>query len=259
MRQFRIVALVASLSLAAAACGGIERDSGPGDAGFAPVGYGGFTDVLPATGGSGTTARCGNGILDPGESCDGALFGGATCASVTLGAKVEGTLTCSGCKISIVACGSGASSGGAPGIGGFPGVGGLNGAGGLFGVGGDAACYNAGGVAYPTGTCSTGDTAQKACYGEVSGTQVGSLGCELDCSCANCASVYARCASDGGCNWLLPCAVGAGCTTMEACYNNGCGSITDRAGGLGSIGSVLADAALACMWKAGCAESCTAN
>ncbi len=49
---------------------------------------------------------CGNGVIDAGESCDGALLGGATCASV-LGAGYSGSLSCkadcatfdtSGCK-----------------------------------------------------------------------------------------------------------------------------------------------------------------
>jgi hypothetical protein len=44
---------------------------------------------------------CGNGMLDPGEGCDGSDFGGKTCQSLGLG---SGTLTCNAC-CSIVATG----------------------------------------------------------------------------------------------------------------------------------------------------------
>lgn len=41
---------------------------------------------------------CGNGVLDPGEVCDGKLLGGGSCSSATGGALALGTLACgAGC------------------------------------------------------------------------------------------------------------------------------------------------------------------
>ena len=52
-----------------------------------------------------TTLRCGNGILDPGEECDGSAFGGFTCPSP------GGALLCTGdCKIDFSECPSASST-----------------------------------------------------------------------------------------------------------------------------------------------------
>ncbi|HVW24051.1 MAG TPA: hypothetical protein VHC69_01705 [Polyangiaceae bacterium] len=50
-----------------------------------------------APGGSAQSSKsttCGNGVVDPGEPCDGALLQGATCSSVTNGAFPIGNLAC---------------------------------------------------------------------------------------------------------------------------------------------------------------------
>ncbi len=44
---------------------------------------------------------CGNGMIDPGETCDGNNFGGATC--VDLGYD-QGTLSCNACAVDISSC-----------------------------------------------------------------------------------------------------------------------------------------------------------
>lgn len=45
--------------------------------------------------------NCGNGMIDPGETCDGSNFGGVTC--VDLGYDM-GSLTCNGCAVSTASC-----------------------------------------------------------------------------------------------------------------------------------------------------------
>src|SRR5262249_25666450 len=46
--------------------------------------------VTPQT----SVTHCGNGVVDPGEACDGLMLQGATCASVTNGAFPVGNLAC---------------------------------------------------------------------------------------------------------------------------------------------------------------------
>ncbi len=49
------------------------------------------------------TARCGDGVVDPGEECDGAALGGADCATVAGGST--GALGCtSACRYDVAAC-----------------------------------------------------------------------------------------------------------------------------------------------------------
>ncbi|MCD6522188.1 MAG: DUF2341 domain-containing protein [Candidatus Diapherotrites archaeon] len=62
------------------------------------------------------TGICGNGILEPGEECDGSNFGGKTCSSYGYSG---GSLTCtSSCTISIDGCSSGGDDGSSSGGGG---------------------------------------------------------------------------------------------------------------------------------------------
>src|SRR3989338_4924380 len=76
-------------------------------------------------GGSGSSFYCGDGFIDPGESCDGAALNSATCASQGFDA---GTLSCSStCTYTTSACttasgggGGGGGGGGAPAASGAP-------------------------------------------------------------------------------------------------------------------------------------------
>ncbi|HLK10509.1 MAG TPA: DUF1566 domain-containing protein [Candidatus Binatia bacterium] len=106
-----------------AACGGLIAACA---ADTAAAGYGDLTkackqSVLKQCKRKGTaacTAYCGNGVIDPGEECDGTSFGGATCAS--LGFPLGGTLRCTAaCTINtrrcvtstVPACGNGVKDG----------------------------------------------------------------------------------------------------------------------------------------------------
>ena len=62
---------------------------------------GSFEVVVQTQGGTepGDTSECGNAILEPGESCDGAEFGGATCQSRGFD---DGVLTCSADCLSLI-------------------------------------------------------------------------------------------------------------------------------------------------------------
>ncbi|MCC6647659.1 MAG: DUF4215 domain-containing protein [Polyangiaceae bacterium] len=50
------------------------------------------------------SAFCGNGKVDAGESCDGADFGGKTCATVLGDSKATGSLSCSSCALVSSGC-----------------------------------------------------------------------------------------------------------------------------------------------------------
>lgn len=102
-----------------AACGGSESNEGGNSSGEGDSGGGG----LPL---------CGNGLLDEGETCDGAVYrGGATCSAATMGSRPTGSLSCVACLVNSSACTSAATGAGgaAPGVGGSPGTGGTGGPG----------------------------------------------------------------------------------------------------------------------------------
>ena len=74
-------------------------------------GTGGMATAVSSSSASGTSSStgtggmslCGNGKIDPGETCDGMDFGGATCQSLGLGA---GMLACTAsCHIVASGCG----------------------------------------------------------------------------------------------------------------------------------------------------------
>jgi len=72
-------------------------------------------------GGSGT---CNNGVLDPGEPCDGVNLGGDTCETATMGAQPSGVLSCTAnCTFNTSGC-TGGNTGGGAGMGGGAGFGG---------------------------------------------------------------------------------------------------------------------------------------
>lgn len=57
----------------------------------------------PDAGGFG--ARCGNGIIEPGEECDGPNLDEQTCVTATMGAFTAGMLSCtSSCRLDLSGC-----------------------------------------------------------------------------------------------------------------------------------------------------------
>ena len=44
-------------------------------------------------------SECGNGIIDPGEACDGPALDGVTCSTGTMGVFPHGTVACSMCLV----------------------------------------------------------------------------------------------------------------------------------------------------------------
>jgi hypothetical protein len=48
--------------------------------------------------------RCGDGVVDPGEECDGRNLAGMTCASIMMEPSVGGELQCRSCNFVIAAC-----------------------------------------------------------------------------------------------------------------------------------------------------------
>jgi len=72
------------------------------------------------------TRTCGNGRIDTGEQCDGRNLNGQTCATVTMGAKPRGSLSCSkSCTFNTKRC-TGSGAGGTGGSGGAAGSGGAS-------------------------------------------------------------------------------------------------------------------------------------
>jgi hypothetical protein len=253
-----MLALAAGFSMAG--CGGIVREGAPdggigasdlggeggqtgGEAGHAPAGGRSSgtgsvagTAARPSTGTGGKTqvnpAACGNGRIEPGEECDGAVILG-TCASQTMGARPSGTLTCaSNCQVITAQCYSGGSAG-STGSGGFTGRGG-NGSSGVTGTGGMT-------------------TTIDQC---VNTSSVLSSDCQEACGCKLCPEEYAACRADGGCAWILACAEQQGCASVSQCMQTSCSSIINLAGGEMSSGAGHADPALACLAKSGCGVAC---
>lgn len=135
------------------------------------------------------SAFCGNGVMDPGESCDGPDLGFQTCATVTFGSLPNGFLFCSpSCSFDTTFCtagdgGIGGAGGSFGGAGGFGGVFGMDASAGGTSTGGARATggVSAGGAQPATGGASTGGSvpAQDAgvsAGGSSTGGAVGSAG-----------------------------------------------------------------------------------
>jgi hypothetical protein len=92
-------AFAASL-LFVASCG--DDDSGnTGDGGS----DGGSSDGSVLDSGGGSNARCGNGVAEGDELCDGKDLRSQTCNSATMGAMSGGTLACkANCTFDVGAC-----------------------------------------------------------------------------------------------------------------------------------------------------------
>lgn len=122
MKRFRwlLGAAFAASLLFVASCG--DDDSGnTGDGGS----DGGRSDgsVLDSGGGGGS-AKCGNGVAEGDELCDGKDLRSQTCTSATMGAMSGGTLACkTNCTFDVSAC-AGEQDGGNDNDGGMGGTGG---------------------------------------------------------------------------------------------------------------------------------------
>jgi hypothetical protein len=255
----RVVAVgaVALVAFQTPACGGRvldtsgERDGGGAQGGYGPIGSG----DLPPVGGGARPSKpsCGNGRMDPGEVCDGADLGGATCSTGTMGTRPLGTMSCSSaCTLDVSACRTNGGMGGVTGVGGFRASGGFYGAGGFGSV---DACYTSGGVPVASGGCAYGSVATDQC---LSRTTQPNGNCSQGCGCKACPSAYTRCLVDGGCEFIFACAESAGCSNLADCYKLGCSTIIDRAGGFNSTGARYAEAAFSCLSQNGCSLACLA-
>jgi hypothetical protein len=253
-------AFALGVGLVAVGCGGIVRDEGSPDGGYAATsnnnGGGGHAGTVQGGGGTsggkaggtaagaragsgggkaggGTVLLCGNGRLDPGEICDGSIIMG-TCSSATMGAYPNGTLACSTtCQVVTTKCTRNGGSGGVTGTGGGVGRGGSVGVAGNPGTGG----FDAYDACLKSSSLNVSD-------------------CNQPCGCKVCPEEYAACRQDGGCAWILACAEQNGCVSVANCYQTSCSSIIDLAGGMMSSGARHADPALACLAKSGCGVAC---
>lgn len=79
--------------------GGSGATGGTGGAGA--TGAAGGTGGTTTTGGSGGATLCGNGMIDPGEPCDGDALGDATCEGLGYSG---GALACKACELDISGC-----------------------------------------------------------------------------------------------------------------------------------------------------------
>lgn len=121
-RSLAYVLVLAVGGLAAAACGASEEEP-------FRTSYNGSTD------GGG---RCGDGVINFDEVCDGPDLGGETCATATLNARPVGQVRCSPfCTLDLSGCKGSQNSGGGGSGGGGGNVGnGATSGGGVFGGGG---------------------------------------------------------------------------------------------------------------------------
>ena len=105
-----------------AACG--DDDSGNGSDGGASDGGKFDASNMGSGGGSGHEAKCGNGVAEGDELCDGHDLRSQTCTSATQGVMSGGTLSCkSDCTFNVSAC-TGEEDGGEDDDGGMGGTGG---------------------------------------------------------------------------------------------------------------------------------------
>lgn len=257
--------------------GGIR---GAGGATVKPRGTGGVAGVA----GVGVAGTCGDGVIDPGEQCDGANFAGLTCNSATMGAEPNGQLYCAACAIDLSGCygtigGRGGSAGmvgfgGKAGVGGFAGFAGFAGAAGFAGSAGTAGmmgvdpaavCYAGGGVPQPgsPSNCLTGSSATATCTNDYvanrfsSAEPINNSSCASGCGCNGCPSPYDQCATSPDCIYILDCVERTKCARMVDCYQPAtCQNVIDSVGGERSRAAIDLSNVLACMSSYGCAMSC---
>lgn len=140
---------------------------------------------------AGPNGICGDGKISGTEDCDGALFGGQTCKTVTMNPASLGSLGCtSECKFDLSHCtgrsGTG-GTGGTDGSGGTSGAGGISGLGGVVGTGGRTA-----GQGGTTGAAGSGNEAvqctsdsacprNRVCCGTEANGQLTGFQCAASC------------------------------------------------------------------------------
>jgi len=240
-------------------CGGIVEDSRHGADGGETIG-GGTGGSAPGIVTTPPIASCGNGVIDPGEQCDGNTFplGLDTCSAATMGKSTSWALSCTGsCTLSFAGCftlGSGGrpqtGAGGAP-IGGSFGQGGFAGSMGFPSSPADA-CYARGGVPDSSSSenCSQGVDAANVCINKRA-----AITCIDKCACSVCASLYDHCMTDGACRWLIACAEQYQCYSVASCGAY-CADLIKTAGGPGTSSAALLDSTLACLSGSNCPLSC---
>lgn len=192
--------------------------------------------------GSASNAVCGNGVLEGGETCDGANFGTATCASMgfsggILGCRpgcasldttlcttggggsscgngvVDGTEVCDGFALGGQTCAGQGYDGGTLGC--LPGCNGFDTSGCTAGGGGGSACGDGFADFFALEICDGSDLAGETCASQ--GFAGGTLACLPDCSGYN----TSGCSGTFPAEWSCPTAyygVGDGCDC-------GCGAI----------------------------------
>lgn len=163
--------LVRACVVAAIAVGcssGTDGSGSPQPSGEAGNGAGAFGGTNGAGGSFGGNnpppATCGNGVVDPGEDCDGTAT--QTCAAATLGSLPNGSVSCNGCHLDTTACSSGNPGGGGAGTGGGIGAGGATNLGGSTNNGGGGTTQTNGGSA-PSTLPSPKETCQPFVTGDM--------------------------------------------------------------------------------------------
>jgi pathogenesis-related protein 1 len=118
--------------LLAVACSASDADNGPSNGDLNGGNTGGSSSV------PGTCNQ--NGVLDPGEECDGNALAGATCGSMTMGAQPQGSVRCtSTCRLDRSSCAPAGAAG-------MNGAGGMTmAAGGMMGAAGSSGTANGSG------------------------------------------------------------------------------------------------------------------
>ena len=267
----RLLVVLGAGAALASACGGSTLGDGTGN--VAEGDAGAARDGASAATNDGGIARppapdrCGNGVIDGTEMCDGADLGSYTCSAATMGARTGGVLRCdSTCNFNTTGCSSGEFGWGGAG-------GGVNqgGSGGGVSRGGSAGAGTGGGVAYDAGAlCNAADGAPDPAnpvlcqYGAdaVAACQVwvarripqASPSCSIGCGCLDsCAPLVAQCMADGPCGAILGCVQSSACTASGRSCVSGCAAVAG-----GSAFTKLADQAVACLEMTGCSLSCGA-
>lgn len=218
--------------------------------------------------GRSANARCGDGILQAGESCDTNSLGGQTCSTLSMG-RSAGSLRCTGsCTFDTSSC---VTQGNQPpfGAGGAP-----YGTGGFRNGGGGQTSYPIeagpppGPILCPPGTVADPSTANScllgggtidACYtwahAKVPEAAYSYSWCGAGCGCISCATEFSNCLVDPGCAAILHCVDANGCPSKTSC-NTRCTGTIETYGGRFGASDQRADTFDKCMQGVGCTMPC---